>query len=109
MAQNLSDTPLSRSKLYRTAILKRSTNIELGTSQETASYIKIVIWTCICVQLFVHPSLLHLLPIPIIYTILKKGWNWFIESKVQEFVACRFFPIRDFWDKRCFCLKMIRF
>ena len=103
VAQNLSDTPLShtRSRHFRTAVLKRSSNIELDTSQETTSYIKIVIWTCICVQVFVHPSLLHLLPIPIIYTILKKGWKWFIESKVQELLSSRYFSFREFWNKRC--------
>ena len=103
VAQNLSDTPLShtRSRHFRTAVLKRSSNIELDTSQETTSYIKIVIWTCICVQVFVHPSLLHLLPVPIIYTILKKGWKWFIESKVQELLSSQYFSFRDFWNKRC--------
>ena len=100
VAQSYSDTPLSRSRHYRTAILKRSSNIELGTSQETASYIKIVIWTCICVQLFVHPSLLHLLPIPIIYTVLKKTWNWFIESKVKEFFMGQTSQISEFIRKR---------
>ena len=78
--QTICDTPLSTSRLskqQRNTILKRTKNIELGTSQETSSYIKTVFWACICVQLFLHPSLLHLLPIPVIYTLFKKVWSRF--------------------------------
>ena len=78
--QTICDTPLSTSRLskqQRNTILKRTKSIELGTSQETASYIKTVFWACICVQLFLHPSLLHLLPIPVIYTLFKKVWSRF--------------------------------
>lgn len=82
------DTPLSRSRAnvshyYRTAILKKSSTIELGTSQETSSYIKTVLWACLSIQLFVHPSLLHLLPIPIIYSLLKKAWKYLGQSVIE--------------------------
>lgn len=105
----ITDTPLSSSrlggggitnmKLYRTAILKRSSSIELGTSQESNSYIKIVLWSCLVVQLFIRPFLLHFLPIPISYALLKKFWTKIstefssilesLRSRVSEFLKSR--------------------
>ena len=86
-------------KQQRNTILKRTRSIELGTSQETSSYIKTVFWACICIQLFIHPSLLHLLPIPVIYTLIKKLWSKFgsyitdpileYYQKTQNFVKSR--------------------
>ena len=87
LISGLQETPLSRSGIsrhYRTVIMKRSSNIELGTSQETSSYIKTVLWSCLCVQLFVHPSLLHLLPIPIGYFLARKLFTW-IKPQFSEF------------------------
>ncbi len=89
----MGETP-KLSRHYRTQILKRSSKIELGTSQETSSYIKTVFWACICIQLFVHPTLLHLLPIPIIYALLKK-----VLTIISQYLT-DFLKLNDFWAKR---------
>ena len=70
---------LSSRKKSRNVIFLHTTWIDnfLNHFQESTSYIRTVFWCCICLQLFIHPSLLHLLPIPIIYTLIKKLWSKF--------------------------------
>ena len=67
--------------------------------QESTSYIRTVFWCCICLQLFIHPSLLHLLPIPIIYTLIKKLWSKF-GSKLTDLLNNHSSLIQEFFKKR---------
>ncbi len=98
-----SDTPLSaqsktfHQRQYRSQILKRSSSIELSSSEESNVYIKWVLWFCMILQLYIHPSLLHLLPFPILYTVLRKlfckldlsDFSTSVKAKCSEFYEAR--------------------
>jgi hypothetical protein len=98
------ETPLSSSKAfqrqYRT-ILRRSSSIELGSPQESTVYIKWILWCCMMLQLFIHPSLLHLLPIPIVYTLLKKLWvkfgSFFVDLLINNGYSTK---LREYCQER---------
>ena len=63
---------LGRSYVFR---LKRRSSIHrLGTDSWT--YIRWAVWGCLLLQLWLRPSLAHLLPAPIAYYLVKKTAHW---------------------------------
>ena len=94
---------LGRSYVYR--MKRRSSLHTFGNDSWT--YIRWALWSCLLLQLWIRPSLAHLLPAPIMYYLVKKmgsytGTTKFLQSKmdlirgnIQEYLQFRkhlFFP-----------------
>lgn len=110
-------TPLTSSKTFKRqygTVLKRSNSVELDGEKESTIYISWILWCCLVLQLYIHPTLLHLLPFPIAYTLIKwlvikfnlaepfKHWTGPLQANVCQWLEQRSDailpkPVKVFW------------
>ncbi|XP_023325507.1 transmembrane protein 245 isoform X2 [Eurytemora carolleeae] len=70
-----SNTPKSRlGRSFRYA--KRKTSLASEIHHDSMRYIYWALWSCLAVQLWLHPGLLHLLPAPIFYSLMKRLFKY---------------------------------
>jgi len=94
------NTPRSRlGRSFRFA--KRKSSLAAEIHHDSMRYIYWVLWCCCLIQLWLHPGLLHLLPAPIFYSLIKRLLNYtgafeFVceQARVLEAAATSWFDRR---------------
>lgn len=95
-----SNTPRSRAgRSFRYA--KRKASLAAEIHHDSMRYITWVLWSCCLAQLWLHPGLLHLLPAPIFYALIKRLVRYTgTFSFVQEQISNLQESIRDWISSR---------